>query len=123
MQITSMCKALALHEIFDDRDVGPRGCLPLSEIETAWRVTGLRRDDLVAALADARVTGEFAVHESGDVCRVVLTEVGYERSQRDLSSLRDIEELVEAYSMLNQTRERRPTGAAFGRRTADQVNA
>lgn len=124
MEITPMCRALALHEVFDAHGVGAGGTLPLAQIERAWASNGLRHCDLVEALAEARVTGEFAAGDSGDgACHVMLTERGFEQAQRDLSSLRQIEELIRAYAVLGYLRKRRPQGPAFGRRRDDRLDS
>lgn len=122
MQISPLCKALALHEIFDERGIAAGGYVPLSEIERAWRATGLRKVDLSETLTEARVTGEFAVEDGVDGHVVVLTELGFEHAQRDLSTLREIDDLIRAYATLSLLRRRKPVGYAHGRRRSDKVD-
>jgi hypothetical protein len=123
MEITPMCKAVALHEIFDKREVGAGGSVPLAEVEQAWARTGLRASDLRDALADARVTGEFDLAGDGPAAQVKLTELGYAHAQRDLSSLCDIEALIGAYETLRVVRSRHPLGTSYGRRRDDRLDS
>jgi hypothetical protein len=120
MQITPMCKALALHEIFDSNAVEPGGALSREVLADAWQSTGLRQADLDDALADLRSRGEFEVFDEPDGTLVVLTEAGFRQAQRDLSDLAEIEALIRAYATLALLRRRRPQGAGGGRRRSDR---
>jgi hypothetical protein len=120
MDISPLCRALALHEIFDQRGAVQAGsALPLGVVEDAWATIGLRRSDLTDALNDIRAHGEFALEDCGVATFIVLTAVGFERAQRDLSSLAEIEELQMAYEVLACARNRERYGPAFGRRQND----
>lgn len=123
MRITPLCRALALHEIFDQAGVAAGGSLLLSDVALAWSRSGLRRGDLTTALAEAEHTGEFVTRAFADGDVVVMTALGHDRAQRDLSSLIDIEELVQAYVALGELRRRSPDGPAYGRRAEDRVSA
>jgi hypothetical protein len=124
MRVTAMCKALALHEIFDQNGIAAAGgALKLSEVEQAWQTFGLRRTDLRDTLADARASGEFALAEGPEGPQVVLTERGYEHAQRDLSTLSDIDELIQAFALLSFARRRKPRGVNYGRRKDDKLDS
>lgn len=120
MQITPMCKALALHEIFESHGIVAGGGLSWGQIEDAWRATGLRETDLEDALVDLRSRGEFELLDAAEGPQVVLTEAGFRQAQRDLSDLAEIEALILAYASLALLRRRSPQGAARGRRREDR---
>jgi len=119
MQIDTLCKQLALQDLFEDFDVSPGGGFLYHELQRLWDRTGLRRADLEEAIASGLSAGTLAELYTHEGRMAVLTESGHERAQHGPDTLRQIEAYARALAALDWARSRRRHGARAGRRKSD----
>lgn len=119
MQIDTLCKQLALQDLFEDFDVSPGGGFLYHELQRLWDRTGLRRADLEEAIASGLSAGTLAELYTHEGRMAVLTENGHERAQHGPDTLRQIEAYARALAALDWARSRRRRGARTGRRKSD----
>lgn len=122
MQINMLCKQLALRDLFEEFDVSPGSGLLYYELQRLWDKTGLRRNDLEDALAQAFFLGELAELYSHEGRLAVLTERGYVHTHSSPETLRQIEAYARALGALDWARARLRRGAQLGRRNDDPMS-
>lgn len=119
MKINTLCKRLALQDVFESLAVEPGSALAYFELLRRWDDTGMRRSDLDDALANAISAGDV-VDTYGDEGRIaILTEQGHERCEINPATLHQIEELRKAMAALEWARQRSRRGLRSGRRALD----
>jgi hypothetical protein len=115
MKINTLCKRLALQDVFESLAVEPGSALAYFELIRRWDDTGMRRKDLDDALANAISLGDL-IDTYGDEGRLaILTEQGHERAEINPATLHQIEEFRQAMAALEWARQRARRGLGAGR--------
>lgn len=119
MHINSLCKLLALQQVYQSNGVEPGSGLLRYELQRLWEETGLRRNDLEDALMTALLEGQLAEFSSDEGWLAVLTGRGFEAQHAVPDRVRDMEERAKATAALEWARARLRRGIRLGRRRDD----